>query len=147
MENRECLDTDRNLQMLYFRTFHTIETAFKKRLRRNNIPPQIAIILVAIFQLNSPSPMELSRSCGRTPQTITAIINRMEKRNLVKRVRCSEKKNKYRIYLTREGLLAYQKIQEIDIFSQIIQALSEEKCKQFLGCLHDMAVQIDKLKL
>lgn len=147
MKNQEFLDTKRNLEILYFRTFHTIETAYKQKLQRNNIPPQIAIILVAIFQLKNPSPIELSRGSGRKPQTITAIISRMEERNLVKRVRNPRKKNTYRIHLTQKGLLAYQKIQEIDIFPRIIQALSEKKRKQLLECLNEVAIQIDRLRI
>ena len=140
----EPAKSTRDLEVLYFRTFHIIEAAFKKELRKKCITPEIGAMLAEIYRLKNPRPIELSRSSRRRPQTITAIINRMEMQGLVKKVRNERKTNTYRIRLTRKGLLAYQKVLEIDIFPRIIQTLSEEKREQFRECLEELNDRANK---
>jgi DNA-binding MarR family transcriptional regulator len=68
----------------------------------------------------------------------------MEMQGLVKKVRNERKTNTYRIRLTRKGLLAYQKVLEIDIFPRIIQTLSDEKREQFRECLEELSDRVNK---
>jgi len=140
----ELAKSTRDLEVLYFRTFHIIEAAFIKELRKKCITPEIGAMLAEISRLKNPRPIELSRSSRRRPQTITAIINRMEMQGLVKKVRNERKTNTYRIRLTGKGLLAYQKVLEIDIFARIIQTLSEEKREQFRECLEELSDRANK---
>jgi DNA-binding MarR family transcriptional regulator len=147
MESQELQNANHKLESLFFLTSHLIETAFQKALRRKHISPQISIILVAISRMSNPSPIQLSRNSGRKPQTITAMIKRMEKLGLVEKVINEGKKNTYKILLTRKGTTVCQKIQEINIFYRVIQALSETERYKYIEYLEKMNAQIKKLRL
>jgi DNA-binding MarR family transcriptional regulator len=144
-EDRKPLPFEKELEVFFIRTFHNVEGAIKKELRRQGIPPKIGAMLAEIYRMNYPSPIELARISGRKPQTITAILNRMEDKGLVTRVTNERKKNTYRIYLTRKGLLAYQKVLDIDVFHQVIKNFSEGKLLQFRECLEEISIQIKRL--
>jgi DNA-binding MarR family transcriptional regulator len=145
IDQRGCFCSDRDLEILFIRTSHFIERALKKELRRLDIPPKIGAMLAEIYWKNSVSPTELSKISDRKPQTITAILDRMEKMGLVKRVKNENRKNTYRIYLTDEGLSTYQKMLTIDIFPRIIQLFSQEKRLQFQDCLEELAIQAKRV--
>ena len=142
---RGCFCSDRDLEVLFIRTSHFIERALKRELRRLNIPPKIGAMLAEIHWKNSLSPMELSKITDRKPQTITAILDRMEKMGLIKKVKNENRKNTYKIHLTDEGLSAYHKMLTIDIFSRIIQLFSREKRLQLQDCLEELAIQAKRV--
>jgi len=144
---REPSDVNRNLEILFIRTFHFIEGAIKNELRKKGIPPKIAAMLAEIYWLNSPSPMELAKFSRRKPQTITAIVNRMEMKGLVKKVINERKKNTYKICLTPKGLSTYQRVLKVDVFDRSVQTLSEKKLEQFRECLEEIAIQVEKLRI
>ena len=134
----DSVETNRNLEILFIGTFHTIEHAIKRELRRRGISPKIAAMLTEIYRHDSPSPLELAKVSNRRPQTITAIIHRMEEKGLIKREINPKKKNTYKISLTEKGLSEYQKILSIDIFAKSIETLSEEKRHQLRECLEEI---------
>jgi DNA-binding MarR family transcriptional regulator len=145
IEDRKPLPLEKELEVLFIRTFHNVEGAIKRELRRQGIPPKIGAMLAEIYRMNYPSPIELARISGRKPQTITAILYRMEEKGLVTRVTNERKKNTYRIYLTRKGLLAYQKVLNIDVFHRVIKNFSEEKLLQFRECLEEINTHSKRL--
>ncbi|OGO32207.1 MAG: hypothetical protein A2Z29_00215 [Chloroflexi bacterium RBG_16_56_11] len=147
MNNYELIDTPKDLEILFIRTFHFIEGAIKRQLRRKGIPPKIGAMLAEIYWLKNPSPSELARFSRRKPQTITAIVKRMEMKGLVNRVSTETKRNTYRICLTPKGLMVYQKILRIDVFDRSIETLSEKKRVQFRECLKEISIQVKKLRL
>lgn len=141
----EPLQSNRDLEVLFFHTFNLLDAAYKKAIYKIHLTQEIAGMLAEISRLNNPMPIELSRSSKRTPQTITAILKRMENLSLIARVRNERKKNSYRIHLTKKGLLAYQKILNIDIFYRVTKTFSEEKRIQFRECLEEISVQAKRL--
>jgi DNA-binding MarR family transcriptional regulator len=145
IEDRKPLSLEKELEVLFIRTFHNVESAIKRELRRKGIPPKIGAMLAEIYRMNYPSPIELARVSSRKPQTITAILNRMEEKGLVTRVINERKKNTYRIYLTRKGLLAYQKVLNIDVFHRVIKNFSEEQFLQFREFLEEINIQTKRL--
>ncbi len=146
MQNQdELLNSDSSLQKLYFDVTLVVDDQYKKALRRNHVQPQIAIMMVAISRLGNPTPVELAREIGRTPQTITDAINRMEKQGLIKKIRKENKKNSYTIQLTSKGISWYKKAERIDIFYKVIKDLSAEERNQLRACLEKMLIQVEKL--
>jgi DNA-binding MarR family transcriptional regulator len=138
---------EHDLETLYIRTFHIIEDAIKKKLRKKGIPPIIGAMVAEIYRQGSPSPTELAKVSRRKPQTITAIVDRMEQKGLVRRVKNEDKKNTFRICLTDKGLTVLKKVQAIDVFTRSIETLTEEKRKQFQECLEEIAVHTRKLRM
>jgi DNA-binding MarR family transcriptional regulator len=97
--------------------------------------------------MGNPSPIELARKTGRTPQTITDVLNRMEKLGLINKVINENKRNSYTIQLTAKGLKIIEKIRGINVFSKVVSALTEEERRQLMTCIQKMQAQIDILKL
>jgi hypothetical protein len=50
----ELAKSTRDLEVLYFRTFHIIEAAYRKELRKKRIAPEIGATLAEISRLNCP---------------------------------------------------------------------------------------------
>lgn len=138
---------DYSLENLYIRTFHIIEEAMHRQLRKKNIPPMIGAMVGEIYMQGNPSPTELAKISRKKPQTITAIVDRMEAKGLVRRVTNERKKNTCKICLTPKGLSLYKKIMMINVFSRSIETLSEEKRKLFQECLEEIAVHAKKLRM
>jgi len=148
MENIESSDLSyQELEGLFFQASHAIETAFRKKLRQSHIPPQVALILVAIARLDEPSPTEVSKDVHRKPQTITAILNRMETMGLIQRTINENKKNSYIIHLTKKGWAVHSRIGSITIFKKVVKALPEEKRWQLKECLEQMMIGIHKARI
>jgi DNA-binding MarR family transcriptional regulator len=147
MKKSKLVTTNHDLEILYIRTFHIIEGAIYKQLYKINIPPIIGAMVAEIYRQGSPSPTELAKVSRRKPQTITAIVDRMEAKGLIRRVTNERKKNTYRICLTEKGILVYNKILLVDVFSRCIETLTEEKRKVFQECLEEMATHAKKLRM
>jgi DNA-binding MarR family transcriptional regulator len=95
------------------------------------ISPQQALALVCIYSLkNKATPAELSRWLYREPNSITILLNRMEKLNLIKKRADKKRKNIIRLSLTKQGLEAYRHSIEFQTFLNIINLLPENKWKQ-----------------
>ncbi len=139
------LGRERYLEVLFIRTSHYIERALKKELLRMNIPPKIGAIIPELYWRNNLSPIELSSISDRKPQTTTAIIDRMEKSGLIKKIVNENKKNTYKICLTEKGLLVYQKIASVDVFTRIARQLPQETRQQLQVCLEELATQAKKI--
>lgn len=132
------------LEGLFFQTSHAIATAYQNTLRQFHIAPQTALILVAISRLDNPSPVVVSKDVHRKPQTITAILNRMEMTGLIEKTINENKKNSYTIHLTKKGWSVHARIRDITIFRKITETLPEEKRKNFKECLEQMLINIHK---
>ncbi len=138
--------TDHALQDAFFDIALTLDDQYIKSLQRNHIHPRIAVVTIAIFHMGNPSPSELARKTGRTPQTITDVLNRMEKQGLINKVINENKRNSYTIQLTPKGLKIIKKIQSVNIFSRVVSALTEEERSQLMTCIQKMQARIDTLK-
>lgn len=136
---------DRSLGALYIHVSHIMDNAIKKEVRRKGIAPKIGAILYVIHRLNNPSPLELARVLNRKPQTITAIIHRMEQEGLVIKEINPEKKNTYKIKLTEKGSLDCQKMMNIDVLTNTIDTLSDEKRKHLQECLEEILIKLNKM--
>ena len=134
----ELKEADYILETLYIRVTHILDDAVQKQMHRMGIAPKIAAILHQIHRLDNPTPLELAHFFHREPQTITAIIYRMERKGLVEKKVNPRKRNTYRIHLTEKGLSEYQKTRNIDILTNVLKSLSEEKRKQLQECLEEM---------
>ena len=63
--------------------------------------------------INGPAtPAQISRWLFREPNTVSALLDRMEKQGLVKKIKDLEKKNLIRVVITEKGEEAYQQSKE-----------------------------------
>ena len=81
------------------------------------------------------TPTEVSRRTYRKLNTITGIINRMEKAGLVKKIKNHNKSNSVRLIITEKGLDIYNKAEASGISGYLLSCLSQEAKHQLLGYL------------
>jgi DNA-binding MarR family transcriptional regulator len=125
---------------LFFLLRTTADTVHKYReneLNKYGVSPQQALALVCIYSLkNKATPAELSRWLFREPNSITILLNRMEKLGLIKKKADLKRKNVIRLSLTPKGLQAYRNAVEFQTFLTLSDILPEAKRKQLESILH-----------
>ena len=64
-----------------------------------------------LWERDGQNQMELTQSAGLKQPTVVRILDRMERDNLVKRIRNKKDKRVYNFYLTKKAKKAYQKLE------------------------------------
>ena len=133
------VNPDYKLWQLFSYTYQLIDSTSRIVFRKYGLSPSTIAILSILYQTGQNfKPIEFATIFKRKPSTITAILNRMEKRGLLKKVRDKYKKNAKRVYLTKKGQLVFQNVANINVYHKMFATLSEEKRKQFMDCLYDL---------
>ncbi len=111
------------------------------RARENELRPfgitavQIGVMYVLRILVKSgrpPTPSEISRWAFREPHTISALLDRMERQGLVRRVRKSKVKRQVLVELTKKGEEVYRRQNQArEVISRILGCLSLDERKQF----------------
>lgn len=84
------------------------------------------IFLVRLWDKDGQTQMELTKSAGLKQPTVVRILDRMERDQLVKRVRNNEDKRSYHFYLTAKAKKACKKLEFQGITMQSIATNSFE---------------------
>jgi DNA-binding MarR family transcriptional regulator len=138
-------DAIKNLGTLFMQVLHIMDNAIKEEVSRKGISPKVGVVLYQIYKLNNPSPLELAHFFNRKPQTITAIVHRMEREGLVKKEINPNKKNTYKVQLTEKGLADCKKMMTIDVLANTIDRLSDERRKQLQECLEEILIKLKEI--
>ena len=88
---------------------------------------------------------EIARQMFLERHTISTLIDRMEKKGLVKKIKHLDRENRIGISLTEKGEQAYCSSTERRTIHAIMSTLSEKECKQFrsyLRKLQDEAINL-----
>jgi DNA-binding MarR family transcriptional regulator len=117
-------------------TADAIHRAREYELKKYRITPEQAGALVCILSLdNKATQAELSRWLFRLPNSITILINRMEKLGLVKKRPDKKRRNISRLSLTKKGYEVYLNSIEFRAFHPIINVLPAAKRRQLWSLL------------
>lgn len=139
MENHLLADKDLNLWALLRLTEGAIFKARERELAQYGITvEQAAVCFYVLIIGNNATPAELSRWMLREPHTISGIIDRMERKGMVRKVKDLDRKNQIRVVLTEKGQQAYDQSTNREAIHNIISSLSEEKRKQLRSCLNTL---------
>ena len=107
-------------------------------------PRQAAMMFMIINLGEKATPSELARSLFRESNSISELVDRMEKAGLVRRVSDLAKKNLVRVELTDKGQDIYERSVSEEPVHRIMASLSNEEHEQLraiLGKLWDEAVK------
>jgi len=141
-ENESMVENYRVFQLLRY-TADAIHRAREYELKKYNLTPEQAGALVCILSLgNNATQAELSRWLFRLPNSITILINRMEKMGLVKKTPDKKRKNIIRLSLTRKGREAYLQSIKFEAFYPIIDVLTDEKRRQLQSLLETIRQKV-----
>jgi len=103
------------------------------KLKRYGITPEEAGVLLSIDILGDNAiPTEIARWMYRKHNTILSILDRMEKKGLIKKRMDSDKNIYLRVTLTDKGRQAYYQSTDIDYIRRIMSSLNEEQRKQLI---------------
>jgi DNA-binding MarR family transcriptional regulator len=120
-----------NLWILLNHTRHAIYRARESELIQYDITVEQARLLYVVNSLKDKAiPTEIARHLFRESHTISSLIDRMEQKYLVKRVKDLSNKRIVKIILTKKGLKALNETMVMGSIHRIISGLSEEQMTQ-----------------
>jgi len=136
MKKSSLEDRDFSLWMLLSEVTDGIRKARKKELMAHSVLPGHSPLLQAVQDAGSrATPSEIARRLFRRPHTISQLLNRMEKKGLVKKSKDLKRKNMVRVTLTEKGQQAYYRSTKRESIYRIMSSLSEEQRQQLRSCL------------
>ena len=125
-------DEDQDLWFLLTHTRYAIFRAREKELQRYGISPeQVSLLFVVQSMGNKATPASLSRYLLRQPHTVSALVDRMTKRGLVKKVKDMDRKNLVRVAITEKGQKAYEQSTKRGPIHRIMGELNADEKKIF----------------
>lgn len=122
-----------------------VNNMFKENLREYGITPAQYVLLYHLWEEDGLSPKKLAVLSGLDASTITGLLTRMEKKNLIIRKHCKNDRRAVNVYLTSEGAALEEHINKV-IEKSNIEALSvltakeQEIFKEYL-CKIDSALK------
>ena len=138
-------DKDQDLWLLLTHTRYAIFRAREKELQRYGVSPeQVGLMFVVQAMGNKATPAALSRHILRQPHTVSALVDRMARRGLVKKVKDLERKNLVRVVMTEKGQKTYDLSTKRGPIHRIMNTLTDEEKKQFKDYLEKLMVKARK---
>ena len=125
-------DEDQDLWLLLTHARYAVFRAREKELQRYGVSPeQVGLLFVVQALGNKATPAALSRYILRQPHTVSALVDRMAKRGLVKKVKDLDRKNLVRVVITEKGQKTYELSTKRGPIHRIMATLSDSERKQF----------------
>lgn len=117
---------------LFRRAANAMLKAREKELHQAGIRSIHAAVLRSIKAYGEPmTPAELSRWLFRESQTVAGLLNRMEEKGLVRRVKVDKDRRLTKVAITKKGEDVFDKISNSEVIFRIMSTLSEGELKQF----------------
>jgi DNA-binding MarR family transcriptional regulator len=120
-----------NLWLLLLKTRRVLYRAREKELIPYDITPeQGEILYINRAKGEEISQTEIANLMAREPHTISGIIQRMEKKGFVKRVKGLKSKNAKILDVTKKGKQVLNRVNERLTIRNIMSSITEEECSQ-----------------
>ena len=117
--------------ILLLQTRDALLQAREKELSQYGISAEQAWVLFTVQAIgHSPTLTEISRWIFRKPNTVFSLLERMERKGLVKKTKNSVRKNLVRVELTEKGQQAYYQATKMKSIHKVMSCLSEEDRQQ-----------------
>jgi MarR family transcriptional regulator, organic hydroperoxide resistance regulator len=126
---------------------HTKDAISKLRqqeLKQFNISPeQTGILNILVNRNNNPTPTEISRMMFKDCTSISIILNKMAKKDLIKKSQDPKRKNVVRISISNNGQKIYNKAIEKICMHTIMSKLTEKECRQLQTILNKLLNEVE----
>lgn len=130
------LEIEYNLWILLNHTRHAIYRARELELSQYDITVEQARMLVVVDVLKEKAlPTEIARHLFRESHTISSLIDRMENKELVVRVKDPFNKKIVKVRLTPKGQKVLSQVKNMSSLHTIMSGLSPRKQQQLKSCL------------
>jgi MarR family transcriptional regulator, organic hydroperoxide resistance regulator len=138
-------DDDQDLWLLLTHARYAIFRAREKELQRYGVSPeQVGLLFVVQALGNKATPAALSRHILRQPHTVSALVDRMARRGLVKKVKDLDRKNLVRVVMTEKGQKTYDLSTKRGPIHRIFASISPEEKKEFRDTLEKLLAKARK---
>lgn len=128
-----------SLWLLLAQTRHAIMKARQRELAIYGISNQEGYVLFAINYIgDQATPAELSRWLLREPHSVSELLDRMEKKGLIRKVKDMEQKNRIRVVMSEKGREIFNKSTTRKSINKVISILTPEEQEQLSSLLHKM---------
>jgi MarR family transcriptional regulator, organic hydroperoxide resistance regulator len=129
-------DEDQDLWLLLTHARYAVFRAREKELQRYGISPeQVGLLFVVQALGNQATPATLSRHILRQPHTVSALVDRMARRGLVRKVKDLDRKNLVRVVMTEKGQKMYELSTKRGPIHRILGTLDAQEKKEFRSYL------------
>jgi MarR family transcriptional regulator, organic hydroperoxide resistance regulator len=138
-------DEDQDLWLLLTHTRYAVFRAREKELQRYGVSPeQVGLLFVVQALGNKATPAALARHIIRQPHTVSALVDRMARRGLVKKVKDLDRKNLVRVVMTEKGKKTYELSTKRGPIHRIMATLNEDEKKEFREFLERLLTKARK---
>jgi MarR family transcriptional regulator, organic hydroperoxide resistance regulator len=138
-------DENQDLWLLLTHARYAVFRAREKELQRYGLSPEQASLMFVVMGMgNKATPAALSRYLLRQPHTVSALVDRMAKKGLIKKVKDLERKNLVRVVITEKGQHAYELTTKRGPIHRIMNTLNKEEKEQFRNQLEKIFAQARK---
>ena len=125
-------DEFQDLYLLFARARYLTFRSRERELQRYGLTPEQSQVLFVTRALkNKATPAAISRLLLRQPHTVSAIVDRMAKKGLIKKSKDLERKNMVRVSLTEKGKEAYELTTKRGPIHRILATLNKDERKKF----------------
>jgi MarR family transcriptional regulator, organic hydroperoxide resistance regulator len=129
-------DEDQDLWLLLTHARYAVFRAREKELQRYGVSPeQVGVLFVVQALGNKATPAAIARHIIRQPHTVSALVDRMSRRGLVKKVKDLDRKNLVRVVMTEKGKKTYEISTKRGPIHRIMNSLTTEERKEFRNYL------------
>jgi MarR family transcriptional regulator, organic hydroperoxide resistance regulator len=145
MKIRKGEDKEYDLWILLSRVYHMIAKLRNMEMNKHGILPVQSYMLFIIQAMgNATTPAELSRYVYQQRNSVSDILNRMEKQGLVAKKKTSKGNGRVLIKMTEKGQRILQLSKKREHLQNVMSALNDEKRSQLeslLELLRDSAIK------
>lgn len=139
MDSPLLKDLDYRLLVLLRQAEHAVFRSRYKELHKYGISTEEAAVLFIVQCIGYRAiPAEISRWMLRERHSITALLNRMKKKGLIKMTKDLDRKNLIRVSLTKKGKRLYDTSTGMESHRIIMSSLSEQNRKQLVSYLRSI---------
>jgi MarR family transcriptional regulator, organic hydroperoxide resistance regulator len=138
-------DEDQDLWLLLTHTRYAVFRAREKELQRYGVSPeQVGLLFVVQALGNKATPAALSRHILRQPHTVSALVDRMARRGLVKKVKDLDRRNLVRVVMTEKGQKTYELSTKRGPIHRIMGSLDDTERGEFRSYLERLLTKARK---
>jgi DNA-binding MarR family transcriptional regulator len=138
-------DEDQDLWLLLTHARYAVFRAREKELQRYGVSPeQVGLLFVVQALGNKATPAALSRYILRQPHTVSALVDRMARRGLVKKVKDLDRKNLVRVVMTEKGQRTFDLSTKRGPIHRIMNTLTQEERRNFKAYLEKILAKARK---
>ena len=133
----DTMDRDTNIGRLVHRVRHALVTNIDSALASLDLTAAQWTVVIYLAEDLATTPAELSRLLHYDPGAMTRLIDRLEKKNIVKRAPSDADRRSVVVSLTEQGRALYPEIRPliIDVLNHMLRGFSQTEVKQLENLL------------